>query len=122
MRRGYLLLETVLALSIFVVAVVGLLSCLNAGQDADYEQRRLTNMRLNLQSRLDEAMAMRPEKGSKDFDEDAYHLWYRREIEPVRVRLRNGKELKNLFKVSVFAFDTQRDNRRIGELWTYASP
>ncbi len=34
-RAGYMLLEVVLAMSIFIVAVVGLIRCLCAGLDAD---------------------------------------------------------------------------------------
>lgn len=116
-----MLLEVVLALSIFIVAVVGLLRCLNAGLDADFEQQRLTNMRLNLQNLLAEAQALPPAPEKTDFPEDVFHVKYRREIAPARVRLSDGKSLENIFKISVVAMDTQQDNKVIGQLWTYAS-
>ena len=117
-----MLLEVVLALSIFVVAVVGLLRCLNAGLGADHEQQRLTTMRLNLQSLLDEALALPPKEQSTKTPEDAFFVSYRREIKSARVRLANGNDLQNIFKVSVVAMDTKRDNKVIGELWTYVAP
>ena len=120
-QAGYMLLEVVLALSIFIVAVVGLLSCLKAGLDADYEQQRFTNTRQNLQSLLDESLATEPREGTKDFSPDAFNVSYRREIKPARVRLDDGKNLDDIFRVSVVAMDTQRDKKIIGELWTYAS-
>ena len=122
MKRGYLLLEVVLAMSIFIVAVVGLVRCLSAALDADFEQQRLTNMRLNLQSLLDEALATPPAPGHSELSEDVFHLKYRREITPAEVKLANGKKLSGIFKVSVVAMDTRKDNKVIGQLWTYAAP
>jgi len=118
---GYMLLEVVLALSIFIVAVVGLLSCLKAGLDADYEQQRFTNTRLNLQSLLDESLAVAPREGTKEYAPDAFQVSYRREIKLAKVKLEDGKTLNDIFRVSVVALDTQRDKKIIGELWTYAS-
>lgn len=116
-----MLLEVVLALSIFIVAVVGLLSCLKAGLDADYEQQRLTNMRLNLQTILDESLAIPPKEGTREYAPDAFKLSYRRDIQPTRVKLANGQDLKGVFRISVVARDTERDQKVIGEVWTYAS-
>lgn len=121
-RSGYMLLEVVLAMSIFVIAVVGLLRCLSAAQDADYQQRRLTNTRLNLRSLLDESMASPPKEESRVYAADAFHVRYQRIVKPERVRLGGGKELQDIFKVTVVAQDTTKDNRAIGELWTYVSP
>ncbi len=116
-----MLLEVVLALSIFIIAVVGLLRCLNAGISADYLQQRETNVRLNLQSLLDESLAKPPVDEKTDFPEDKFHISYRREIKPVQVKLNNGKDLKDIFLITTVAMDTQKDNKIIGELWTYAS-
>lgn len=117
-----MLLEVVLALSIFIVAVVGLLKCLSAGLDADYLQQRNTNTRLNLQSLLDEALASPPTPEVTKFPADVFHVSYQRKIQPEEVRMPDGKELQNIFKISVVAMDTKKDNRVIAELWTYASP
>lgn len=117
-----MLLEAVLALSIFIVAVVGMIKSLNVGLDADYEQQRLTTMRLNLQSLLDESLADPPIKTVMETAPDGFHVRYRREIEPVDVLLSNNIKLSNLFKITVTAIDTQRDDRVIGTLWTYATP
>lgn len=123
MRRtsGYMLLEAVLALSIFLVAVVGLLRCLSAGLTADYEQQRLTTMRLNLQSLLDESLALQPREETTEVPENVFHVRYRRQVSPAKVRLTNGRDLQGIFKISVVAMDTKKDNKVIGELWTYAS-
>lgn len=118
---GYMLLEVVLALSIFIIAVVGLLRCLSAGISADYLQRRETNIRLNLQSLLDESLAKPPVEEKTEFPEDKFHIRYRREITPARVKLSSGRELKNIFLITTVAIDTQKDNKIIGELWTYAA-
>jgi len=120
--RGYMLLEVVLALSIFIVAVVGLLKSLSAGLDANYRQQMHTNTRLNLQSLLDEALALPPESRLEKFAPDVFHVSYQREIKPEAVKLSDGKELKDIFKVTVTAMDTKRDNKVISELWTYVSP
>lgn len=116
-----MLLEVVLALSIFVVAVVGLLRCLNAGLDADYEQQRLTNMRLNLQSIFDQSLGETLREGAQDFPNDAFNVGYRRLVKAAPVKISGGRELKNIFKVTVVALDRKKDNRIIGELWTYVS-
>jgi len=116
-----MLLEVVLALSIFIIAVVGLLQCLHAGISADYLQQRETNMRLNLQSLLDESLAKPPAEEKTDFPEDKFHIRYRREIIPTRVKLNSGKDLKGVFLITTVAMDAQKDNKIIGELWTYAS-
>lgn len=118
---GYMLLEVILALSIFIIAVVGLLQCLNAAIGADYLQQRETNVRLNLQSLLDESLAKPPIEEKTDFPEDKFHIRYRREITPVRVKLNNGKDLKDIYQITTVAMDTRKDNKIIGELWTYAS-
>jgi hypothetical protein len=115
-----MLLEVVLALSIFIVAVVGLLRCLHAGLDADYEQQRLTNMRLNLQSLLDESLASPPREEKIEIPEDVFHVRYRRVTAPTRVKAA-GKDLADIYKISVVAMDGKRDGKVIGELWTYAS-
>ncbi len=117
-----MLLEVVLALAIFIVAVVGLIKSLNAGLDADYEQQRLTTMRLNLQSLLDESLAGPPAEATTEVPADVFHVSYRREIRPVEVRVSGGRKLENLFRITVTAHDTLRDNRVIGTLWTYVSP
>jgi len=122
MNRGFMLLEVVLALSIFVIAVVGLLKILNIGLMADYEQRRFTNMRLNLQSLLDEALANPPVEASSEVTPDGFHIRYHREIRPAEPTLSGGRKLRHIFKITVTAHDTLRDDRVIGTLWTYASP
>ncbi len=120
--RGFMLLEVILALSIFIIAVVGLVKVLNAGLSADYEQQRLTNMRLNLQSLLDEALAQPPAEATTEVPADLFHVSYRREIRPQEVKLPSGITLRQLFKITVTAHDTRRNNRVIGTLWTYAAP
>ena len=120
-RAGYMLLEVVLALSIFVVAVVGLLRCLSAGLDANYQQQRQTNTRLNLQSIFDQSLGEPLQEGSKDFPTDAFSVGYRRVVKATPVKISGGRELKGIFKVTVMALDKKRDNRVIGELWTYVS-
>ncbi len=121
-NRGYMLLEVVLALSIFIVAVVGLLKSLSAGLDANYRQQMHTNTRLNMQSLLDEALALTPNSQVEKFPADAFHVSYQRETKPEAVKLTDGRELNDIFKVTVTAMDTTRDNKVIAELWTYVSP
>jgi hypothetical protein len=116
-----MLLEVVLALSIFIVAVVGLLQCLNAALGADRRQQITTSTRQNLQSLLDEALAGPLKSEKTEVPEDVFHVRYRREIKEERVKAPNGKELPGIVKISVVAMDTQREDKVIGELWTYAS-
>lgn len=117
-----MLLEVVLALSIFIVAVVGFVKALNIGLDADYEQQRLTTMRLNLESLLDETLALPPVEAQTEYPPDAFHVSYRREILREEPHISGGRKLRGIFKVTVTAHDTRRDNRVIGTLWTYVSP
>ena len=117
-----MLLEVVLALSIFLIAVVGLIKSLNAGLSADYEQQRLTTMRLNLQSLLAESLAGPLSEKTLEVPADVFHVSYRREIRRAEVKISSGKKLPDLFKITVTAVDTRRDNRVIGTLWSYAAP
>lgn len=121
-QQGFMLLEVVLALSIFAVTVVWMVKSLNAGLNADYEQQRMTTMRLNLQSLLDEALAEPPKESSADVSPDIFNVSYHREIRPEEIQLKDGKRLSGIYKITVTARDMQRDNRVMGTLWTYASP
>lgn len=118
-RRGYLLLETVLALSIFVVAVVGLVQTLNAALDADYEQRRQTIVRVSMQNLLDAGLALPEHEIEFESGPDGFGVFYRRHIEEAELRLRNGTRLEGLRLLKVEAVDTKRENRVIGTLQTY---
>jgi len=118
-RRGYLLLETVLALSIFVVAVVGLVQTLNAALDADYEQRRQTIVRVTMQNLLDAGLALPENEIEFESAPDGFGVFYRRDIEETELRLRNGTRLEGLRLLKVEAVDTNRENRVIGTLQTY---
>lgn len=113
LRRGYMLLEVVLALSIFSVAVVGLLSSLNAALDADYEQRRLTHTRLHLQSMVDHTLAENLQTGEQSFEMDIYKVAYHRSVEPATVRLDANRSLDGFLKVTFQALDTTRGDRVI---------
>lgn len=120
--RGFMLLEVVLALSIFIVAVVGLIKSLNAGLTADYEQQRLTTMRHTLQSLLDEAMALPPASIATERPPDLFQISYSRVAQPADVTLSSGKKLEGLTKITVTAHDTRRGNQVIGTLFSYVSP
>ena len=121
-RRGYLLLEVVLALSIFMVAVVGLMRTLSAALDADFEQRRQTDIRITVENMLAEAKARKPKAGVETTEPDAFRIRYRREVAPTEIQLENGTRLNGLFRVTVQAMDTARDDRVLSELWTYVAP
>ncbi len=121
-NHAFMLLEVVLALSIFSVAVVWMVKSLNAGLNADYEQQRFTNTRLNLQSLLDEALAEPPQESSEEIVPDVFHVSYHRDIRPQEVRLSEGKVLSGIFKITVTAHDTLHSNRVMGTLWSYAAP
>jgi len=118
-RSGYLLLETVLALSIFVVAVVGLVQTLNAALDADYEQRRQTIVRVTMQNLLDAGKVLPRGEIEVETEPDAFGIVYQRSMEEAAVRLRDGTELNGLIRLKVEAIDPQRENRVIGTLETY---
>ena len=117
--HGYMLLEVVLALSIFILAVVGLIQTLNAALDADFEQRRLTDARISLQNILDATRGLPLSPGTTTTEPDAYNLVYRRIVEPTTVRLRSGLQLPGVMRVTVQAIDTTRDGRVIEEVQSY---
>lgn len=117
-----MLLEVVLSLSIFVVAVVGLIRTLNAALDADFEQRRLTDVRLSLQNLIATTQGQSLATGVQLTEPDLFKVRYRREVSTTTLTLESGLKLDGAFLITVQALDTTRDDRVIAELTTYAVP
>lgn len=102
-RRGVALIEVILALGIFSIAVVGLARSLNAAIDADRLQSLNEDIRSRLQNHLAAALAETWETGEKELPGDGLNVQFRRTIRPVAYTAPSGQVLDHIYEIQVTA-------------------
>lgn len=103
-RRGFTLLEVMLAVMIFAIAVLGLLTALQSSVDAANSFNREAAVTVALQSRLVEIeQGEFPGPGVEREGPDEMGVVYTRSIEPLTLHNRHGRTLPRLYRVQITA-------------------
>ena len=105
-RGAYVLLEMIIALTVFAVVVTGLASSLHSSLDAANLLRRQAAIRRGLESILVEAKAKpKREEMAMSYRDDALGLEFRSELEELKWINRRGRPVKSLYILRALATD-----------------
>ena len=105
-RGAYVLLEMIIALTVFAVVVSGLASALHSSLDAANLLRRQAAIRRGLESILVEAKAKpKREEMAMSYRDDALGLAFRSELEEMKWINRRGRPVKSLYTLRALATD-----------------
>jgi type II secretory pathway pseudopilin PulG len=105
-RGGYALLEIIIALTVFCVAVGGLASALHSSLDAANLIRRQAALRRGLESILVEAKAKpKREEMPISYRDEALGVEFRTELEELKWINRRSRPVKGLYKLRAVATD-----------------
>ena len=103
---AYVLLEMIIALTVFAVVVSGLASSLHSSLDAANLLRRQAAIRRGLESILVEAKAKpKREEMAMTYRDDALGLEFRSELEELKWINRRGRPVKSLYILRALATD-----------------
>lgn len=114
-RGGFTLFEVLLALAVFAVAVVGLITALNTAMEAALEVRHSSLLRQELESRIAYRQAI-PLDGEKFVLEakDNHGIRIEETLLPYSVKNKDGVDLQNIKKLTITAkMDRQSDSASI---------
>lgn len=106
-RRGaYVLLEMIIALTVFAVVVSGLAQALHSSLDAANLLRRQSAIRHGLESILNEAKAKpKREEMAMTYRDDGLGIEFRSELEELKWINRRGRPVKSLYILRALATD-----------------
>lgn len=103
---GYVLLEVIVALTVFAVVVGGLAGALHSSLDAANLLRRQAAIRRGLESALLEARSKpKREEMALAFKDEALGVEYRTELEELKWSNRDGKPVRGLWLLRAAATD-----------------
>ena len=101
---GFTLLEVMLAVMVFAVAVLGLLSALHTSVDAAARFNREAMVAIALQNQLAEAKEEAwTGPGTETNGPDELGVIYTRDIEPLELQNRDGRTLDRLYRLKITA-------------------
>jgi hypothetical protein len=98
-KKGYVLLEIMLAAAIFSIAVVGFARTVNAMLEAIIEARTEKRIQLNLENLTARTRASTLTPGSEVLQKDGAGLNYVRDVSVLELRNSNNVVLPHMFKV-----------------------
>lgn len=102
-RRGYILFELVLALTIFAIAVLGLAKSLNQALETANLLRRDQIIRIGMRNFLEEIRRKPLTEMSTTQMDTTYGVTYTSSTEPVALRTTNGGTLSDLYSLTIKA-------------------
>ncbi len=104
--RGYVLLEIIIALTVFAVAVTGLAAVLHSSLDASNLLRRQASVRRGLEAILVEAKSKtKREEMIITYRDEGLGLEFKSELEEIKWNNRRGLPVKGLFTLRALATD-----------------
>lgn len=120
-RGGYLLLELILALTIFSLAVVGLARSLNMAIQTSAILNRENDIRLGLRSFLEEVRRKPLGDMATTYTDERLGITFQSEVDELTLKDRNGTVLKDLYKLRAFAtYEVGAEQREESvEMWIY---
>jgi len=103
---GYVLLEIIIALTVFAIVVTGLATALHSSLDAANQLRRQAAMRRGLESILVEAKQKpKREEMLMSYKDEGLGMEYRSELEELKWVNRRRKPVKGLYILRAIAID-----------------
>lgn len=102
-RRGYILFELVLALTIFAIAVLGLAKSLNQALETANLLRRDQIIRIGMRSFLEEIRNKPIAQMSTSKMDTTYGISYTSTTEPVSLKTTNGSVLSDMYNLTIRA-------------------
>jgi hypothetical protein len=122
-RRGaYVLLEMIIALTVFAVVVSGLAQALHSSLDAANLLRRQAAIRHGLESILNEAKAKpKREEMAMTYRDDGLGIEFRSELEELKWINRRGRPVKSLYILRALATDVRASKplKDTAEIYVY---
>ncbi len=121
-KRGYILLELIIALTIFAIAVVGLAKALNTTLEVGNIMNRDYAVRVGLQSFVEEVKRKSVTDMATTAADERLGVTYTSTVEPLSITVpRSGAQLSDVYRLKATAVYTvgseQRDETI--ELWFY---
>jgi hypothetical protein len=122
-RGGYLLLELILALTLFSLAVTGLARSLQVGIHTASILSRENDVRIGLRSFLEEVRRKPLNEMAQTLADERLGVTFQSEVEELSIQGRNGNVLRDLHKINAFAVYTvgAEERRESVEMWVYKS-
>ena len=121
-RRAYVLLEMIIALTVFAIVATGLATLLHSALDAANLLRRQAAIRRGLESILVESKAKpKREEMPMTSRDDALGVEYRCELQELKWVNRRRKPIKGLYILRAIATDSQLGKRlnNTAEVYVY---
>jgi prepilin-type N-terminal cleavage/methylation domain-containing protein len=110
-QRGYVLLEIIIALTVFAVVVTGLASVLHSSLDAANLLRRQAAIERGIEALLIESQNKpKREEMIMTSKDEALGVEFRSELEELKWINRKGKPVKGLYLLRVVASDLRASN------------
>ena len=98
-----MLLELILAMAVFTLAVVGLTKSLQVGIQQAAILNRENDIRIGLRSFLEEVRRKPVAEMAQTFEDQRLGVTFQSEVDDLTIKDRNGNVLKDLYKLRAFA-------------------
>lgn len=118
-RRGMILLEVMLAILIFSLAAVSLAVALNESLDAFAQIRQESEIRLQLQSALAEAIGQKLTEGKETLQLGNGTVVYSREVTALKWKNQDQADVTNMYQIVVRANWQAGNNKMEREAMQY---
>ncbi len=118
---GYMLLELILALTIFMLAVMGLARSLNMAIQTSAILNRENDIRMGMRSFLEEMRRKPVSDMAQSFEDERLGVTFNSKLDELTLKDRNGTVLKDLYTLRVSAtYDVGPEQREESvEMWIY---
>lgn len=118
-RRGYILFELVIALSIFAISVLGLAKALNHALELANQLRREQIIRIGMRNFLEEIRRKPLTEISMSTMDTTYGVTYTSSTEPVSLRTTSGNTLTDIYNLTIKATSSFNDTPQEDTLSVY---
>jgi Tfp pilus assembly protein PilV len=103
LRPGYILLELIIALSIFAIGVLGLARTLNSSMEVANILNKDQRVRIGMRSFLEEIRRKPLNEMSASITDAATGVTYTSSAEPVSLTMTNGNTMPDLYDLKIIA-------------------
>lgn len=103
LRPGYILLELIIALSIFAIGVLGLARTLNSSMEVANILNKNQRVRIGMRSFLEEIRRKPLNEMNASITDAATGVTYTSSAEPVSLTMTNGNTMSDLYDLKIIA-------------------